>query len=278
VLIGWSLWTSRSGSGTPSRPPMLLAAVGIVGLSLFGMVAGGTHAHGDGHGGTAADGHGGDDHGAAAPGDDHSDHDEADAAAAVVPYDPALPLDFSGIDGVTPQQQAAAENIVATTLRLLPQWSDPEYALSNGFHSIGDGFTGTEHFVNNEFLDDPAIFDPTRPESLVWDTSSGERRLVAAMYMLQRGTPLDEAPNIGGNLMQWHIHNDLCFSQTGQVVGLTSNGECPPGQIPPDNTPMVHVWLEPHPCGPFAALEGIGGGQIAEGEEVLCDHAHGASG
>jgi hypothetical protein len=39
---------------------------------------------------------------------------------------------------------------------------------------------------------------------------------------------------------------------------------------------MVHVWITPHPCGPFAALEGIAGGQISEGEERLCDHAHGA--
>ena len=28
--------------------------------------------------------------------------------------------------------------------------------------------------------------------------------------------------------------------------------------------------------GPFAALEGIGGGTIEAGEEVLCDEAHGA--
>ena len=23
---------------------------------------------------------------------------------------------------------------------------------------------------------------------------------------------------------------------------------------------MIHVWIEPHPCGPFAALEGVGRG------------------
>ena len=40
---------------------------------------------------------------------------------------------------------------------------------------------------------------------------------------------------------------------------------------------MIHVWIEPHPCGPFAALEGVAGGTIPEGEERLCDHAHGAS-
>ena len=38
---------------------------------------------------------------------------------------------------------------------------------------------------------------------------------------------------------------------------------------------MIHVWTEPHPCGPFAALEGVAGGTIPEGESRLCDHAHG---
>jgi hypothetical protein len=39
---------------------------------------------------------------------------------------------------------------------------------------------------------------------------------------------------------------------------------------------MIHVWIKEHPCGPFAALEGIAGGTIAAGETRLCDHAHGA--
>ena len=39
---------------------------------------------------------------------------------------------------------------------------------------------------------------------------------------------------------------------------------------------MIHVWIEKHPCGPFAALEGLGAGQIRDGEERLCDVAHGA--
>jgi hypothetical protein len=38
---------------------------------------------------------------------------------------------------------------------------------------------------------------------------------------------------------------------------------------------MIHVWITSNKCGPFAALEGIGGGTVPEGEEVLCDTAHG---
>ena len=39
---------------------------------------------------------------------------------------------------------------------------------------------------------------------------------------------------------------------------------------------MIHVWITPHECGPFAALDGIGGGQVPDGETILCDDAHGA--
>lgn len=39
---------------------------------------------------------------------------------------------------------------------------------------------------------------------------------------------------------------------------------------------MVHIWIVAHPCGPFAALEGVAGGQVREGEAVNCNpqHAH----
>jgi hypothetical protein len=38
---------------------------------------------------------------------------------------------------------------------------------------------------------------------------------------------------------------------------------------------MLHVWIVGNPCGPFAAPEGISGGQVRPGEEVLCDHVRG---
>ena len=45
----------------------------------------------------------------------------------------------SGVDGVTPEQQARAENLIAITLLRLPQWSDYHTAEAAGFVSIGDG-------------------------------------------------------------------------------------------------------------------------------------------
>ena len=286
VALAAALWAWRRG-GPGARTPLPLMAVAVSAVTVFGMVAAGSHAHaGDAHGGdlAAADHHGGevagaapaDHHGADAAAVDHGDGGH-EAAVATVPYDPTKPIDLGGIPGVTPEQQAAAENIVAVTLHGLPQWSDAAVAEAAGFRSIGDGFTGIEHLVNQANMDDDVILDPDVPESLVYDTSDGGRRLVAAMYMVKRGTPLEDVPDIGGGLMQWHTHENLCYNAEGKVRGLTdAAGNCPAGLVKPVPTPMIHVWIESHPCGPFAALEGVAGGRVPDGEEVLCDHAHGA--
>jgi len=193
------------------------------------------------------------------------------------PYDPTKPIDLSGTPGVTPQEQTQAENLIRVTLDRLPKlWSDPAVAIAAGFRSIGDGGTGIEHFVNEKFMNDNVMLDPDQPESLVWDTTGGGRKLVAAMYMANKGMTLDQVPDIGGPLTQWHVHTNLCYNAQGHVAGITNgNGDCPAGLVKPEAVPMIHVWLTPNKCGPFAALEGIGGGDIKPGEQRLCDTAHG---
>jgi len=208
--------------------------------------------------------------------DDPTQHTHT--AAAVVPYDPNQPLNFGGVPGVTPEQQARAESLVALTLARLPQFADYKYAEAHGFHSIGDGATGIEHFINYENMADDVILNPDKPESLVYDTKpDGTKTLAAAMYMAKPGTLLTGVPDIGGALTQWHTHGNLCYKPDGKLGGLTdANGKCGPGLILPKPTPMIHVWIRKHPCGPFAALEGIGGGTIAPGQTKLCDTAHGS--
>jgi hypothetical protein len=232
-----------------------------------------THEHGDaGHEEEAAHDH-------ADPSGEDAGGTET-AAVAPVPYDPTQPIDLGGVPGITPEEQAAAENLIAVTLLRLPQFADPADAEAAGFNSIGDGATGYEHYINWDLIDDDRILDPDHPESLVYRREGGEKTLVSAMFMLPTGTSLSEVPELGGALTQWHIHDNLCFSDdpdAATVAGVTSvGGDCAAPLVKFDPVPMIHVWITPHECGPFAALEGVGAGQIADGEERLCDHVHGA--
>ena len=107
----------------------------------------------------------------------------------------------------------------------------------------------------------------------------GTKKLLSAMYMLPDTVALADVPDIGGALMQWHIHDNLCFTTdpvAPRVAGITQpDGSCRDGLVKFLPAPMIHVWITAHKCGPFAALEGVGAGQIVAGEERLCDHAHG---
>lgn len=245
-------------------PAFLVAA-----LALPAMILGGTTVHehaDDAHGHSAADATG----------------EVVSAAVPPKPYNPTQPIDLSGVEGVTPEQQARAENLVAITLARLPAFADYRVAEKLGWRSIGDELTGFEHFIKWDLIDDDDTLNPDAPESLVYRVgTNGSRTLVSAMFLLPPNVPLGGVPDVGGRLTQWHIHDDLCFTPgaTPRVAGVTTvGGSCtaPLEKLAP--SPMIHVWIDPHPCGPFAALEGVGAGQVKDGDTKWCDHAHGATG
>ena len=286
--------TLRSGAGgtmraTPAR--LGLPAIGVAAVTVAAMLSGATHTHSSEPGQDHSHDDAADDDGATTTAHPHGDGpsttvaDGHDAAAghepATVAYDPTQPIDLSGVAGVTPEQQAFAENLVAVNVVRLPQWADPAVAEAAGFHSIGDADSGHEHYVQWDWIDDDVWLDPDAPESLVYEPQpDGSKKLVSAMYMLPRDLALEDVPDDGGALMQWHVHDDLCLTAdpvAPQVEGLTSpDGTCRPPLVKLQEWAMIHVWIVPHECGPFAALEGIGAGSIEEGEERWCDHAHGS--
>lgn len=190
-------------------------------------------------------------------------------------------ISLAGFPGVTADQQARAEELIYVTRTVLPKFATVASAVAAGFTSIQDSSTGVEHYVNWTYINDEHELDPNYPESLVYRVGpGGQRTLASAMYMLGDSYTLDNLPDIGGTLTQWHIHNNLCYSQdpfvygSTRVVGVTSeNGPCSFG-IKLNPNPMIHVWIEPQACGPFAALEGVGAGQIKPGEQRLCDQVH----
>ncbi len=207
----------------------------------------------------------------------------------VKPYDPSQSIDLSGFPGESLAQTIAAEQLVRATLQDLPRYSTEDAARAAGYRTIGDAFTGDEHLVNWAYLTDNHVLDPMFPESLVYDTrcdgpSSNPcpgPRLEAAMFMLSLGQRFSDIPPLyAGPLTQWHVHSNLCFLDLGGspdqkvVAGLTDgNGNCPAGEEKSVPVPMIHVWIVKNPCGPFAALNGIGAGQTQDGTH-LCDTGH----
>ena len=199
------------------------------------------------------------------------------------PYDPASPIDFSGIGGVTTEQAARATTLIQSAQRDLPKYAKTSAATADGYLSIGDGATGFEHFIKYSLLTDGRVLDTTAPESLVYEVKGGVKTLVSAMFIANPGTPLTDTTlvNYAGGLMQWHVHSNLCWvtiNGVPKVVGVTNAaGVCLLGTLQTGGAPMVHVWITPHACGPFAALEGNGAGVADASDEErvdLCNKDH----
>lgn len=198
-------------------------------------------------------------------------------------WDPASSTDiFANVGGVTAEQEARARAILAATQRDLPAWADYVTAVAAGWKSISDQATGFEHLVNQSLINDGRFLDSTAPESLVYKVSNGTKTLVSAMYISPTGTPLNDPllTEYAGPLMQWHIHNNLCFATgpagTPVVVGITdAAGNCRFGVKQTNGSPMVHVWIAANPCGPFAAVEGVAAGlaSVPDSQRLdLCKH------
>ena len=212
--------------------------------------------------------------------------DQQLAAASGWPkaFDPAAPIDFSGIGGVTAEQAARATTLIQENARDLAKYANTAAAYADGYRSIGDANSGYEHYIKQSLISDNRMLDTAAPESLVYKVGDTNRTLVSAMYIANPGTLLTDATlnNYAGGLMQWHVHNNLCWSLDAsgnpKVVAVTNAaGLCPIGVRQTGGAPMVHVWLAAHPCGPFAAVEGVAAGvaDVSDSERVdLCNRQH----
>ena len=188
------------------------------------------HGHGDATDGTAAHAHGGGGH----------DHD----VPARLDHDP------------TAEQLDAARELIADTEAATTKYEDVATAEAAGFTSIGDGRSGVEHFVNQAWNSDDVSLDPDKPESLVYEVHpDGTRELTTVMYILPPGSTMDDVPDIAGNLTLWHDHDNLCFDDNGRIAGFSVGGRCVPGGELVQTAPMLHVWVKPNDCGPFAGTD-----------------------
>ncbi len=198
---------------------------------------------------------------AAAAAEDHAAHEHAagetaaasDSSAGGHHHDVPARLDHEPTD----DQLKAAADLLASTKAATLQYADVKVAEANGFRSIGDGFTGVEHFVNRDYMADSDVLDPDKPESLVYRVNPDKtREFITVMYILPNGSTMDDVPDIAGNLTLWHDHDNLCFDPaTSRLSGVFVGGECRPAGVHVQTAPMLHVWVTPNSCGPFAGTD-----------------------
>jgi hypothetical protein len=154
---------------------------------------------------------------------------------------------------VTPEQQAAADRLVADTRQGIAPYQDVRVALAAGYRQGAADGSGAAHYA--DFHPPANPLDPRHPAALVYAATRHGPVLLGAMYQMpKQGVP---GPDVGGALTPWHYHTNVCFSLPGLLIsGLsTPFGECPPGSLRITTADQLHVWTAPNPNGPFGDLD-----------------------
>lgn len=211
-----------------------------------------------------------------------SDNDSSVKGRVTESYDNGSPyLKLNQMPGVSLDEQREAEALLRETRLAKQQFSDINTVKALGYKQLEPfQVNGYIHYINIGLVKDEYILNPQKPESLMYsvDLFTGEHKLVAIMYMLGPewvGKPL---PTIGGELIPWHAHLDVCISITDEdgvnaTMSVGDSEDCTIGSRI-DAHPMMHVWVVPHPCGPFADSSAIDSTNRLKGK-VACDHSHG---
>jgi hypothetical protein len=246
----------------PALAPLAIAGALVAALAVPGMAAPHSHGAGHAHGDEVAAGadptggpSGHDEHGTGH--DDHGmDHGDGQAMPGM---DHGGGRRIISIDDprLTPEQRRRARDVLDRTLKGIAALTDEASVVAAGYETIGDAASGFEHFINHRYTGDGIEMDPARVESIVFDTKPGRpKKLAAAMYILEEPKRMGDEPEIAGSLTTWHLHADLCWDPSyKRVLGVFRQNRCLPAGELHVTPPMLHVWREPQPCGPFAEAE-----------------------
>ena len=116
---------------------------------------------------------------------------------------------------------------------------------------------------------------PTRRRASCTSRSpTARKKLVSAMYMLPTSVALDgrARPRRAADAVA-HPRQPLLHRRSrrpaGRVASPRPTARAAPPLVKHDEAPMIHVWITPHECGPFAALEGVGAGADRRGRGAL---------
>jgi hypothetical protein len=159
------------------------------------------------------------------PGIDMSDEHSTEASAVheMTPggHDPhSLHMYMTAPRLQTPGDVQRANEIVMQLRSGIEKYKDYHVALDDGFKVFLPDVPQPEyHFTSykNGFLG-AFNFDPSRPTSLLYKTTSSGYELVGAMYTMPKRASEDQLnARVPLSIASWHLHTNLCLPPRGQM-------------------------------------------------------------
>jgi hypothetical protein len=153
------------------------------------------------------------------------------------------------------QDLALLNEQLAAARAATEQYQDVRVALRDGYiQATQDLPRIAAHFVNPRYVMD-GVFDPAKPEILLYAKEGDRWKLVGLSYM-QPYTGSEQPPaGFAGPLDVWHYHTNLCFRGQRVISAQMSAADCATagGRFTQNTGWMTHLWLyEESPEGLFA--------------------------
>jgi hypothetical protein len=158
-------------------------------------------------------------------------------------------------ESITPQQSAAAVQLVEATKAGIARYANVAVAIADGYRPATPLGASTIHYANAVQMRRGRLLDPRHPDELVYATTRHGLVLLGAMYMTHGLA--EPGPDIGGALTDWHMHTNLCFVLGKWAIDgfVTPFGQCPVLSINVTTPAMLHVWTFDNPRGPYGELD-----------------------
>ncbi len=128
--------------------------------------------------------------------------------------------------------------------------------------ALADGYVQTTvhvpnmgaHFLNADLAGD-GIFDPAKPEILIYETDGTGWKLIALSYVIPTQLAGERHPEaFAGDLDNWHVHFSLCLGSAAITRSMVED-DClaAGGSFLPQYGWMIHAWVhKDNPLGIFA--------------------------
>jgi hypothetical protein len=183
-------------------------------------------------------------------------HDHGQAGAALAKSDDGQSrhqhgedIPISGADLIKLQDQLVAARAGTE------QYQDVRVALRDGFIQVTQDLPGiAAHFVSARYLAD-GVFDPAKPEILLYAKLDGLWKLVGLSYLSPHNGTETAPEGFAGPLDVWHYHTGLCFQGQRVISNSLDQSQCQArgGRFTANTGWMAHLWLyDEGPEGLFA--------------------------